>query len=58
MNSTHKKLILRYAVIIAKGDEATEVDKKELASIEDQLHLTKESILKKATEFGLAAIKK
>lgn len=56
--NTHKKLILRYAVIVAKGDEVTEAEKKELTSIEDQLHLTKDSILKQATQFALANIKK
>jgi Na+-translocating ferredoxin:NAD+ oxidoreductase RnfC subunit len=56
-HNTHKKLVLRYAAITAKGDGATDAEKTELASIEDQLHLSKESILKKATEFGLANIK-
>ncbi len=56
-NYVHKKLILRYAVLIAKGDAATETEKQEMNSIEDQLHLTKDTILRQATEFGLAAIK-
>lgn len=57
MNNAQKQIILRYAVIIAKGDEVSEAEKNELTLIEDQLHLSKESILRKATEFGLASIK-
>jgi hypothetical protein len=56
-HNTHKKLVLRYAALTAKGDEVTSVEKAELAAIEDQLHLSKESILRKATELGLTNIK-
>ena len=57
MNNDTKKMILRYASIVALGDEATQKEKQELVSIEDELHLTKGSILAKATEFALAQIK-
>lgn len=56
-NYLHKEKILRYAIIIAKGDNASETEKKELVSIEDQLQMPKESILRQATEFGLASLK-
>ncbi len=56
-NDPHKKMILRYAAIIALGDKATEAEKTELSSLEDQLHLTKDSILEQATKIGLASIK-
>jgi hypothetical protein len=56
MNNMQKRAILKYATIIALGDKATEDQKKELTSIEDMLHLPKESILKRATEFGLEQI--
>ena len=55
--NANTKIILRYAQIIALGDKATEEEQDELVLIEDQLHLTKESILRKATQLGLAGIK-
>lgn len=58
MNNDYKKLILKYAAIIAKGDEASQTEKEQLSLIEDQVHLTKESILRQATELGLANLRK
>ena len=57
MNNVKNKMILRYAQIVAKGDNATEQDKLEQKTIEDQLHLAKDSILREATKLGLAQIK-
>lgn len=57
MNKENKKMILRYATLIAKGDETTEEENLELKTIEDHLHLAKESILRKATELGLAQLR-
>ncbi len=50
-------MVLRYAQLTAK-EEKTSEEEKELALIEDQLHLAKETILRKATELGLAQIKR
>lgn len=52
-----KKMVLRYATLIAKGDDTSSEEKHELTLIEDQLHLTQESLIREATEYGLAAIK-
>lgn len=57
MNKEHKKLVLRYAQIIAKGDNATKEEQEILTSIEDQMHRTKDSILREATVLALATIK-
>lgn len=57
MNNLTKKMILRYAEVVALGEQATEEQIEELHMIEDQLHLTKDSILRMATEIGLASIK-
>lgn len=56
-HNVHKKMILKYAALVAKGDDATQEEKQEMISIEDQLHLSRDSILREATQFGLAQIK-
>lgn len=53
----HKKLILKYAMIIARGDDATQEEKEEMSAIEDQLHLSRDTILREATKLGLSQIK-
>lgn len=53
----HKKLILKYAMLIARGDDATKEEREEMSTIEDQLHLPKDSILREATKLGLSQIK-
>lgn len=56
-NNERTKMVLRYAAIIAKGQQASDEEKAQLVMIEDHLHLTKESILLEATNLGLAKMK-
>lgn len=55
--NARKKMVLRYATLTAKGESASSEEKYELTSIEDQLHMTQESLIREATKYGLAAIK-
>ena len=54
LNSERKRLILRYAMLAAKSEQSSPETAAELQAIEDQLHLSKESILRQATELALA----
>lgn len=53
MKNQRQKMLLRYAAVIALGNNATASEKKELETIEDQLHLSSETILRQATELAL-----
>lgn len=52
MKSELKKFILRYAALKSQKEQSKN-DVEEMTMIEDQLHLTTEAIMRKATELAL-----